>query len=125
MLVYWEPASLWWIMPVRSADALRRTQIAISNASNGRSVRMLVAAFQPTLGDPCAGGVGGDPGQVDSSPVYFHEEQDVRAPQGDGLHAEEVTCQRPGGLSTQELQPGRAATPWSRAEAVGAQNGAD
>jgi transposase InsO family protein len=48
--VYWLPASVWWISPVRSVTPARpRVQAAMSRVSVTRSARMVRSAFQPTI----------------------------------------------------------------------------
>jgi hypothetical protein len=50
------------------------------------------------LGDPCAIGIRGHPGQMDSAGVQFDEEQHVQPPQPDRVDGEEVAGDDPGGL---------------------------
>jgi hypothetical protein len=54
------------------------------------------------LGDPGAGGVGGDTSEVDSSGVQLDEEQHIQPLQEHGVHGEEVTGHDPGCLPAQE-----------------------
>ena len=47
--VYCDPASLWWIRSLTLCPNRSRFHNAISNASNGRSVFIDLAARQPTI----------------------------------------------------------------------------
>ena len=60
------------------------------------------------MGGPDAGGVGGDPGEVDASRVDLDEEQDVEPSQGDGVDAAEVGGDHRLGLGADERRPCRA-----------------
>jgi hypothetical protein len=68
------------------------------------------------LSDPCAGGVGGDTREVDSSGVQLDEEQHIQPLQEHGVHGEEVTSHDAGCLPAQErpqvVEAGRGAG-WS------------
>jgi len=59
------------------------------------------------LGDPGAGGVGGDPGEVHAAAAVFDDEEDVEAAQEDGVDVGEVDGEDGVGLGGQELSPGR------------------
>src|SRR5829696_1693354 len=79
------------------------------------------------LGDPGAGGVGGDTSEVDSSDVQLDEEQHVPPLQKHGVHGEEVAGEDAGCLAAQERPPrrGSGSSIWCRLEAVGAQDPGD
>ncbi len=47
--VYWLPASEWCTRPLTSCPARPRCHSAMSNASSGRSVFIVLAARQPTI----------------------------------------------------------------------------
>ncbi len=64
----------------------------------------------------------GDPGDPDPSTAELDEEQHVEAFERDGVDVEEVGGHDARRLGAQELTPGRAASPGSRAEAVVPQN---
>jgi hypothetical protein len=51
--------------------------------------------------------VGGDAEDVHGPGLDLHHEQDVQAPEDDGVDVQEVAGQDPGGLASQELPPGR------------------
>jgi hypothetical protein len=65
------------------------------------------------LGDPHAGGVGGDTSEVDSSAVQLDEEQHLEPLQEHGIHGEEVTGHDGGCLPAQKrrqvVEAGRGA----------------
>ncbi len=67
------------------------------------------------LRGPCAGGVGGDPGEDHLPGVHLDEEQDVVAAQERGVHGEEVARDR--GLGVQELSPGHVGAVRRRVDA--------
>ena len=60
------------------------------------------------LGDPGAGGVGGDPGDVHAAAAVLDHDEDVEAAQEDGVDVGEVDREDRVGLRGQELSPGRA-----------------
>src|SRR5215211_1329647 len=62
------------------------------------------------LGDPGAGGVGGEAGEVDAAAAHLDEEQNVEPLERDRLDGEEVDCEHAVGLLAQERPPGRAGT---------------
>jgi hypothetical protein len=55
------------------------------------------------LGDPVAGGVGGDPGEVHPAAVVLDHEENVEAAQEDGVDVGEVDGEDRVGLRTEEL----------------------
>ena len=59
------------------------------------------------LGDPGAGGVGGDSGEVHASAAVLDDDEDVEAAQEDGVDVGEVDGEDGVGLRGQELSPGR------------------
>src|SRR3954453_15414662 len=59
------------------------------------------------LGDPGAGGVGGDPGDVHAAAAVLDHDQGVDATQGDGVDVGEVDGEDRLGLRGEELVPGR------------------
>jgi hypothetical protein len=75
-----------------------------------------------SLGHPRPGGMGGDTGQVDPTVLQFDHKRYIQPGQPDGFDGQEVTCQRSGGLGTQELRPTRSTAPRRRPEAVAAQD---
>ena len=60
------------------------------------------------LGDPAAGGMGGDPGEVYPAAAVLDHHQDVDAAQEDGVDVGEVDREDRVGLRGEELSPGRA-----------------
>jgi hypothetical protein len=72
-------------------------------ARSPRSVRQVAGL----LDGPGAGRVGGDAEDVHGPGLDLHHEQDVQAPEDDGVDVQEVAGQDPGGLASQELPPGR------------------
>jgi hypothetical protein len=62
---------------------------------------------------------------MDSSGAHFHDEQDVKAAQPDGVEGEEIGGQQPGGLGAQEGPPPSVATSWCRAQPCGGQYPSD
>ena len=59
------------------------------------------------LGDPGAGGVGGDPGEVYAAGPVLDRDEDVEAAEEDGVDVGEVDREDGLGLGGQELSPGR------------------
>ena len=59
------------------------------------------------LGDPGAGGVGGDPRDVHAAAVVFDDDEDVEAAQERGVDVGEVDREDGMGLRGEELSPGR------------------
>jgi hypothetical protein len=59
------------------------------------------------LGRPCSGGVGGDAQDVHAAGLDLHHEQDVQAPEEDGVNVQEVARQDSSRLGGQELAPSR------------------
>jgi hypothetical protein len=59
------------------------------------------------------------------SGVELDEEQDVQAPQPDGVDREEVARRDPGRLLTQERLPRATRPPWRWVQSMAAQRGAD
>jgi hypothetical protein len=70
------------------------------------------------LGDPGAGGVGGDTSEVDSSGVQLDEEQHLQPVQEHGVHGEEVAGEDAGCLPAQERPPGGGSRSRRRLETV-------
>ena len=60
------------------------------------------------LGDPGAGGVGGDPGEVHTAAAVLDHDEDVEAAEEDGVDVGEVDREDGVGLCRQELSSGRA-----------------
>src|SRR6185312_5646283 len=60
------------------------------------------------LGDPGAGGVGGDPGDVHAAAAVLDHDEDVEAAQAHGVDVGEVDGEDRVGLRGQELSPGRS-----------------
>lgn len=54
------------------------------------------------------------PQEMNLSDAHFHDEQDVKTVQPDGVEAEEVGGQKPGGLSAQKRQPRGVCSAWRR-----------
>jgi hypothetical protein len=77
------------------------------------------------LGDPGAGGVGGDAGEMHTPGVQLDEEQHIQPVQEHGVHGEEVTGQDAGGLPAQERPPGGGSRSRRRLETVPAQDPGD
>jgi hypothetical protein len=59
------------------------------------------------LGDPVAGGVGGDPGDVDAAGGVLDDDQDVEPAEDDGVDVGEVDGEDRVGLGGEELLPRR------------------
>jgi hypothetical protein len=70
------------------------------------------------LGDPGAGGVGGDPGDVHAATVVLDHEEDVEAAQEHRVDVDEVGREDRVGLRGQELSPGRPGPSGRRIEAA-------
>jgi hypothetical protein len=77
------------------------------------------------LGNPEAGGMGGDAGQLQPSAGELDEAQDVHPPQEDRVDGEAVAGHDPGGLLGQERPPACWDTPRRRVKRVGAQHSPD
>ena len=60
------------------------------------------------LGDPSAGGVGGDPGEVHVTTIVLNHDEDVKAAQEDRVDVGEVDREDRVGLRAKELRPGWA-----------------
>ena len=74
-----------------SRSRIRNRMVVVSPSRVAREVAGL-------LGDPCAGGVGGDTREVDSSGVQPHEEQHLQPLPEHGVHGEQVARQDAGCL---------------------------
>src|SRR4051812_2331036 len=59
------------------------------------------------LGNPGAGGVGSDPGEVHTATVVLYHDENVEAAQEHGVYVSEVDGEDAVGLRGQELAPGR------------------
>jgi hypothetical protein len=57
-------------------------------------------------------------GQEDLTSLEVDEEKRVEPSQGDGVHVEEVTGERAGGLGSQEVRPRRPGRSWRRTQTV-------
>jgi len=77
------------------------------------------------LGDPGAGGVGGDTSELDSSGVQVDEAQHLQPLQEHGVHGEEVTGHDAGCRPAQERPPRGGSRSRRRLETVGAQDPGD
>ncbi len=64
------------------------------------------------LGDPVAGGVSGDLGEVDLAAVVLDHEENAEAVQEDGVDVGEVHGEDRVGLRTEELRPGGPGSSW-------------
>ena len=64
------------------------------------------------LGDPDAGGMGGDPGEVHATTAVFDHDEDVEAAQEDGVDVGEIDREDGVGLRAEELRPGWASPSW-------------
>jgi hypothetical protein len=71
------------------------------------------------LGDPCARGVGGDPGEVNAAGGVLDDDQDVEAAEEAGVDVGEVDRKDRVSLRRQELPPGRAGPQGSGVDAGG------
>jgi hypothetical protein len=69
------------------------------------------------LGDPGAGGMGGNPGEVHAATAVLDHHQDVDAAQEDGVDVGEVDGEDRVGLRGQELSPGRPGPLWGGVDA--------
>ena len=77
------------------------------------------------LGDPGAGGVGGDPGDVHAAAAVLDHHEDVEAAQEDGVDVGEVDREDRVGLRGEELSPGRAGPSRGGVEAGGLEDRPD
>ena len=86
-------------------------ELAVSVADQEPELLGLVAEVHQQvaglLGDPGAGGVGGDLGDVHAAAAVLDHDQDVEATQGDGVDVGEVDGEDRLGLRGEELAPGR------------------
>jgi hypothetical protein len=57
--------------------------------------------------------------------AHFHDKQDVKPAQADGVEGEKVGGQQTGGLSAEEGSPAGVCSPWCRPEACSGQDSAD
>jgi hypothetical protein len=74
------------------------------------------------LGDPGAGGMGGDPAEVYAATAVLDHHEHIEAPQEDGVDVGEVDREDRLGLRGQELSPGRSGPARSGVEAGGPQD---
>jgi hypothetical protein len=74
------------------------------------------------LGDPGAGGMGGDPGEVYAAAAVLDHHEHVEAAQEDGVNVGEVDREDRLGLRDQELPAGRSGPAGSAIDAVGLQD---
>jgi hypothetical protein len=88
-----------------NAAANLASRSRIRNLKRGRlaEVHEQVAGL---LGRPWPGWVGGDAEDMYGPGLDLHREEDVQAPEEDGVCVQEVACQDPGGLRSEELPPG-------------------
>jgi hypothetical protein len=70
------------------------------------------------LGDPGAGGMGGDPGEVYAAGPELDHDEEVEAAEEDGVDVGEADREDRVSLWGQELAPGRAGASRSRIEAA-------
>ena len=69
------------------------------------------------LGDPRAGGMGGDPGEEHAAAAVLDHYEDVEAAQEDGVDVGEVDREDRVGLRGQELPPARSGPAWCGVDA--------
>jgi hypothetical protein len=89
------------------------SRAAVNFASRSRISKRKVLTRSPRAHQEVAGGLDGPvrgrmsshPEQMDPSGAHFHDEQDVKAAQPDGVEGKEIGGQQPGGLSAQEGPP--------------------
>jgi len=65
------------------------------------------------------------PEQVHPAAAHFHDKQDVKPAQADGVEGEKVGDQQIGGLSAEKRSPADVCSPWCRPEACSGQDSAD
>jgi hypothetical protein len=90
----------------------RRGELAVAVADQEPELLGAVAEVHQEvvaglLGDPGAGGVGGDPRDVRTAAVVFDDDEDVEAAQEHGVDEGEVEREDRTGLRGQDLSPGR------------------
>ena len=91
-----------WSRHSRRSVPIQRSAIAFARGALGpvTEVHQQVAGL---LGDPGAGGVGGDPGEVYAAAAVLDDDEDVEAAQEDGVDVGEVDGEDRVGLRTEEL----------------------
>ena len=77
------------------------------------------------LSGPGRCGVSGYPEEVHPAGADFHDEQNVKAAQGEGVEGDEVSGQQADGLRAQEGPPPGVGPPWCWAEPGGGQDPPD
>jgi hypothetical protein len=77
------------------------------------------------LGDPGAGGMGGDSGDVHAAAAVLDHDEEVEAPEEDGVDVGEVDGEDRVGLGGEELSPGWAGASWGGVEAGGLEDRPD
>ena len=107
----------------RSAPVNTASKAAVNLLSRSRIKNRLLGAVAELhqqvaglLGDPGAGGVGGDPGDVHAATVVLDHDEDIEAAQEHRVDVDEVDREDRVGLCGQELSPGRPGLSWSRIE---------
>ena len=106
--------------PVKTAsnaavNLLSRSRIR--NRNRSASLAEVHEQVAGLLGDPVAGGVGGDPGEVHAAAVVLDHDEDVEAAQEHGVDVGEVDREDGVGLRGEELSPGRSGPSRRRIEA--------
>jgi hypothetical protein len=110
--------------PYRAPEVIEGSgEVAVAVAEQEPEAGLLIKRAKEIpglLGDPGAGGVGGDTGEVDSSAVQLDEEQHIQPLQEHAVHGAKVTGHDAGCLPAQERPPGGGRMSWRRLETVGA-----
>lgn len=81
--------------------------------------------FRACWADPCTARVGGHAQDVDEPAPDLDHEEDVQAAQQRGIDREEITCQRAGRVSADEVAPPAIGTPRCRTRPGALQDPAD
>jgi hypothetical protein len=111
--------------PLNTASKAAVNLLSRSRIKKRKTVGVVLEIDQQVaglLGDPGAGGVGGDPGEVYVASGVLDDDQDVEAAQEDGVDVGEADRKDRVSLRRQELPPGRAGPPGSGVDAGGREN---
>src|SRR5687768_16826245 len=95
-----------WSRHSRRRVPMKRSAIAYEESEAAAGVVEAHEQVAGLLGDPGAGGVRGDPGDVDAAAAVLDGHEPVEAAQEDGVDVGEVDREDGVGLRGQELAPG-------------------